>query len=657
MNDVQRLKDAGFSYQEIKDAGYGEADVVATPEQAALATKLGNAGFTEEEIFDHIKKSNVAPKPTTPAQPQKQGFVGKINDSLVKRGVNIADELTPKVNESIGGTLLKAPERALRITGQAAGLAGDVIGRGIGSIIDTVTPESVQTAVKAGVRNVLDTSLGKMGMEAAKGGYDTYQSFKKSYPNVAKDLEASVNIASMLPIGKAGQIGLKGAKEGVNIARDVGTITGASKIPGKVIDATKNFIKPTPTKDEALGQILQGKTKDIAKGEKALSSIDTKGVKSYEDLSGKLKEGISNYARQVDDELLKDTKVYTIDELSTVSKTKGGQVVEKNYVQDALSNLDELYGKTGDAVKQAEIGELLNKATAEGLTKKEVNDLARQYGIEFKSKAFGKLGDPLTSVNAQMYENTRAGLKEVSRRGLSQKAKDLDSTISSLYNTDRLVSETVEKVNKLRQKIDERGLGEKIGRHALDVMDMATMGMVKGAALRLFPRGLGYKVKNFIDLEDSLGRNLKIFSKALDAKNDIEMVNTLKSNFGKYVAGKMDSGKIPLAKESESVMMSTGEKPHEWIKNQLNQLQSLSQEAGTITPGEITKNQRDIASRINNELRAKGLSASDKKAVVQGIDSFFSSLNLSQKEQLKNIIMKGMTGTGRIAPRETIKGI
>jgi hypothetical protein len=48
----------------------------------------------------------------------------------------------------------------------------------------------------------------------------------------------------------------------------VGTLTGVNKIPGKIINPVKNFIKPTPTKEQALGQVLQGKTKDLAKGER-----------------------------------------------------------------------------------------------------------------------------------------------------------------------------------------------------------------------------------------------------------------------------------------------------------------------------------------------------------------------------------------------------
>jgi len=301
--------------------------------------------------------------------------------------------------------------------------------------------------------------------------------------------------------------GLRAAKLGGKATLKVAQ-TGAQK--------AAHLIRPKPTAEQALGQVLQGKTKDLAKGKKALAAIDTTGVKTYADLSKKIDDAIPDYARKVDAELMKDPITYSLDDLSTVQKTKGGKDVTSNFVKDSIEHLEELYTKIGDPVKAGNMTELLEKVKVGGLTKKEVNDLARVYGSEFGDKAFSRVtGDALTSVNAQAYENVRQGLKEVARRGLSDSAKELDSTISSLYNTRKLISKNVEAANRLRQKIDERGLGEKIGRGVLVALDVATAGVVKGAVLKLLPRGLGYKVKNFIDLEESLARNLKIINDEL----------------------------------------------------------------------------------------------------------------------------------------------
>jgi hypothetical protein len=69
---------------------------------------------------------------------------------------------------------------------------------------------------------------------------------------------------------------------------------------------------------------------------------------------------------------------------------------------------------------------------------------------------------------------------------------------------------------------------------------MATFGMAKGAVLKLLPRGMGYKIKNALDLEESLNRNLKIVNKALAAKSDDELVNTIQSGWKRSDTNKID---------------------------------------------------------------------------------------------------------------------
>jgi hypothetical protein len=145
------------------------------------------------------------PQPTAAATASKPGFFSDVNNDLVKRGVAIADELDSPGTESLGQTLLKAPQRTLRIVGQAAGFVGDLEGDAKKSAYETLTPDSVQDAVKTGVKNILNSDVGKMGIAAAKAGYNQYEAFKKQYPNISKDLEAAVNIALLYPIeGKVG---------------------------------------------------------------------------------------------------------------------------------------------------------------------------------------------------------------------------------------------------------------------------------------------------------------------------------------------------------------------------------------------------------------------------------------------------------------------
>lgn len=286
---------------------------------------------------------------------------------------------------------------------------------------------------------------------------------------------------------------------------------------GKLVESTMDIIKPQTSADLALKQVLQGKTKDFAKGKEAISAINTEGIKTYSDLNQRINDRIKSYSDLVDGELNKDYRIYNLSDLVTKTKTSKGEVVIQNHVADALSNLKEMYEKINDPVKAKEIEQTLIKADQIGLTRKDVNDIARIYGNEFGEKAFSqKSGEPLTSVNARAYENTRKGLKEIAREGMGPEAKELDSTLSSMINTRRLVEKNIEAVNSLRQRVDPRSLGENIGRAVGYALDWASGGTIKGLVGKFLPRGVGNKMLNALDLEEKLSRNLEILKKVDD---------------------------------------------------------------------------------------------------------------------------------------------
>ena len=165
-------------------------------------------------------------------------------------------------------------------------------------------------------------------------------------------------------------------------------------------------------------------------------------------------------------------------------------------------------------------GELLQKASKEGLSSLEVNQLARHYGIDFGDKAFNKLGDPLSSVSAQMFENVRKGLKEVARRGVTgPEAKALDSLIGDSIAVRNLVRKNIEAVNRLEQKASKMGIGEKIVRGASKVADVATLGGFSGFRKLFIQSNVGLKTMNYLDIESHLAGNLKILQNALKEAN------------------------------------------------------------------------------------------------------------------------------------------
>lgn len=305
-------------------------------------------------------------------------------------------------------------------------------------------------------------------------------------------------------------------------------IDGGARATSKIANVVSETVKPTISVEKATGQVLQGKEGMVKQGIEALKSVDTKGVKTFKDLDLKLTDKISTLAKQVDDDLAKDTTKYSLDNLITKQPTKTGGQVAINYVDNALNQLDELYTATGDVVAKADIQDLINTAKTQGLSRLEVNDIARTYGQEFSGKAFSKVGEPLTSVNAQMFENTRKGLKDVARAGINgTEAKKADALMSKLYNVKTLIQKNIEAVNKLQQRIEERGLAEKIGHTVSKYADILTGGSLRGFIGGLLPRGAGYKTLNALDLESLLERNLKIIQDASKTKTVKEFTNTM----------------------------------------------------------------------------------------------------------------------------------
>jgi hypothetical protein len=427
-------------------------------------------------------------------------FGSDIKSSFEERAGTIKKELGE--DQNIG-------RKALRTAGQVGGLVGDLEL----SVVKLIAPKFAEDMASKGIEKISQTELAQNIMQK-------YSKFKEAHPEAVADLEDAVNVAALVPYLKGAQVATEGAIKGGQKA--IGTI---SKVTDKVIDARRaaNIAKATEEIDDVVGKIVQGKTDDILKAKKALSSIDTAGVKTYADLGNKIDDGVDALAGKVDE--LLETQGASVgplksDKLITTTKV-GEETIKQNFVDDAIAQLDELYTKIKDAPAQAEIINLKNKLQKEGLTLKELNDLSRRYGTEFGRKAFSKLGDPLTSVNAQAYENTRKGVKKVVRSLMpDETVKMLDERMSNLLNTNTLVRNMEERVNALYQKAKKRGVLEQVARKTADVVDLATFHTLSGFLSRMLPSNVGLKVMNSIDLEDALNKNLKRLDKLLKVTND-----------------------------------------------------------------------------------------------------------------------------------------
>lgn len=485
--------------------------------------------------FEKFTKGKPVANPTsTPEQLQREiegdtfmkhepGFADRVKEVIQRRGAD--------VEQKIAGEGDQADKTPLRRGFEAAADASGAV------------PEVAFQALPAWARHGLAAVGSKVGegfkaLTDAIGSNPDLQKWVQDHPETAKFVEETAGVGQAAGsiagdiLSEAGAA--KAADAAVAKTKQVATDTSrfivdkTKRSTADLIDRSKEVLNPSPTPEKALGEILQGKTKDLKPGAEALKSVDTKGVKTYAQLNEKLDDTISRLSRQVDDHLAADPSLTKLDDLATTITSKGGNTVSTNYVKTALDHLKEFYTTTADDASLADLEDIIKKADTEGLTKLEVNDISRLYNIEFGKKAFSKVGEPLTSVNAQMYENVRKGLKDVARSGMGGTAAEkTDKIISSLYNTRGLIEKNVEAVNKLQQKITERGLLEKVGYHASKYADILTGGTLRGIVGGLLPRGVGYKVLNALDLEKRLEANLKVIEDAIKSGKEEDIIKAV----------------------------------------------------------------------------------------------------------------------------------
>ena len=484
-------------------------------------------------------------------------LITKIVDKYPTYASQITD-LKPKTSflSNIKSQFLEGGEKALQgfetvkqgaqsksVLGGAQDIVRGAIGMASGGI------QTVFSPLTAGVQKVAETKPVTTALKATQekainpiadviSKSPALQKFAMENPNSEEVISDLINIVGTVTGGNQAKSLASGAS--TKVKNIVGQTTDTlADMTQSGVNKAQNIIKPKVTSEQAIGQILQGKEGIKPAAIKTLQQVDTKGVKTFKELSTKISEKVKTLANQVDEDLAKDSSLIKLENLAIKKPTKLGDV-NINYVDNGLNQLEELYRTTGDVVKEANIKALRTKAVNEGLTKLEINNLAREYGQEFGEKAFSKqTGQPLTSTNAQLFENTRSGLKDTARSGITgETAKKADELMSRLYKVDDLVRKNVEAVNKLKQRIEERNLFEKIGYQVSKYADILSGGTIRGFVGGLLPRGAGYKVLNALDLEELLERNLQIIKEAGKAKTNTQFNKKINQLFDQSLPNK-----------------------------------------------------------------------------------------------------------------------
>ncbi len=359
---------------------------------------------------------------------------------------------------------------------------------------------------------------------------DVKQSLLTDIPNVLQALTLSLS-----PKAKGGVPSL--SETAGNLKTDIGASADVAKEAvgafgegaKETASSIKEKISPTKTIDGLVGQVAQGKTGDIPSFTEGLKNIDTSNVKTYQDLNNVSAKSISDEAKLQDSTLSKDAGLHKLADLEQTTGT-GTSAVKTNYVQDALTQLKEFYTKTSDAQGLVKVNQWLEKATGDGLSVKDMNDIARTHGSDLN--AYNANGELATGLTKQAAENTRIGLKDTIKSSISDPAirdqfSASDSKMSDSYTVKDLSQKMAEKVNTLTQRLQKPNILQKIGSLFGKATRITGVGDFAQKLLGI-DKVPGATTLNPVELEAKLSKNLARIEKAL-SRNDAGFVKDITS--------------------------------------------------------------------------------------------------------------------------------
>jgi len=473
--------------------------------EAVAAPK--NAEMFSEALAGHTKLANDLNKRIKEKRERGE------DTSRLERALDEYVKDTPKLEDFTGDVINKTTGQVL---GEAAGTALEIApfgtygkatkGMKAGQLAPKVT--AAPTAVKATKELLTKPSKfltkegAKQAAEGAAFGYGV---------DVTQGLQEKEGAGAFKP-------GIGTAIGAVAPALVKGAGIGAKAATSKVKDVIANrAAKAAGEIDHLIGTIIQGEAKDLPAARRAFSQIDTEGIKTYSGLKEALNAKIKTGSEKLREALGFEPYVKPLDELTITSKV-GDVDVSRNFVDDAISQLDDFYTKTGNYEDAARMQALKQKAAREGITVQEINDLAIRHGQDLSgfSPATGELA---SGLKKQLAENTRKGLKQTAREQFKSKVYDeTDAALSDLIKTRDLITDMEEKVLKVQQQTRDSTLREKLGAALEQILNFSTFGVSRGFLQSGRDLGL-FKAKtsmNALEIQELINKSLKRLDDIID---------------------------------------------------------------------------------------------------------------------------------------------
>lgn len=392
------------------------------------------ATVSGQQFFGGKVPPPVAPTPVAQAPHPLDGFgiSDKIKADFAARSQTVA-QAKGKVQagqQSLGSGIFQS-------AGQAAGLVGDVATEGLKAI----TPQPVKDAAKQAISSVAQTAPVQTVVQ-------NYTAWKQQHPEAAANLEAAVNIGSLLPIGEGAGIAGKAVGEagavGAKVAGEAATLAGrAVKGTGEAV--YKSAFTPTVGEaekilsHEAKAPFLTRVTNTLtgtADASKPVLRADTalaKGLAGTEKMVGvqARRESQRLWNDKIAPAVKGSTDRMTKDELFAPAVEMVGQTVDptrKIALQSALNALEKDYqGVTSFSLDEAQA---LKRDIAKFVPSKmyrgqdvanEVKTLQHEMATAIRQKTYNSLKDVNIKKDYLDYANL-SELENVGIKAISEKS-------------------------------------------------------------------------------------------------------------------------------------------------------------------------------------------------------------------------------------------
>lgn len=322
-------------------------------------------------------------------EPERLSFVQRVGEDLKKR-VGIAEE----ISDAVSSGEQSFAEGVLQIAGKVGvGGAFDLLQQGITSTFRAL-PDAIEQPIRDAGSALLQTDIGKQGLEALGKGIDFYNEWKSSNPRAARNLEATVDIALILTPTKAK---IKTKPTRISRLGEKAIVSGEKAGLAKQTGFIDDLVRPAQTKAVREAQVARTvetggvlKRKQIIPGtiEKTIAKEVTKipGISSSKTLQGNfnlVSKEVSNIARKLETDVKANNFVFPKKEfLSELNAAKVRLAENPLIVGDAEKVATKLIDQFERIVTK-------NKNTGSGLLKSR-----KEFDNWVKNQKGGKIFDP-----------------------------------------------------------------------------------------------------------------------------------------------------------------------------------------------------------------------------------------------------------------------